>query len=60
MRTLLLAAVVIALAFVNLTAIYDILAGESDVRAEWATIGISGLLVAWLLARTLHRRAESE
>ena len=60
MRTVLVALVVIALAFLNFTAIYDIVTGEPDVRGEWAVVGASGLFAAWSLARALHRRSQSE
>lgn len=60
MRILIAAVGIVALFSLNFAAAYDIVAGEPDLRTEWATIGLSGLLVAWLLARTLRRRTEGE
>jgi len=58
MRWVMVAAVAVMLLFLDLAALHDIFVGEADLRAEYATLACSSLVLAGLLAGALSRAAD--
>lgn len=58
MRWMTFAALAALLIFLDLAALHDIVVGESDLRAEYATLACSSLGLAGLLAGALSRAAD--